>query len=175
MLAPMTTPLRISGLGVALACACALLWIGCESGHDGPFREVSPDDCVACHLGEYQTTSQPPHAALASLGYRAERCPLCHDNKNWRPPKDPGLHPDEAFSITTPPHGDFGCADCHDPELDVASAAGFNTDCVGCHTGSHTLEYMDEVHKDDPDYPITGDHSNPNFCLECHPNGRFEE
>jgi hypothetical protein len=169
----MTTSLRISRLGVALA--CGLLWLGCGGGHDDGFRDITPEDCSACHIVEYQSTSQPPHSALIDLGYRPELCADCHGSKNWRPPERADLHPENAFSITTPPHNGYACSDCHDPVLDIASAAGQNTSCVGCHTRAHTLDVMDAVHAEDPDYPITGDHANPNFCLECHPDGRFDE
>lgn len=167
----MTTSLRFSGLGTALLAACGLLWLGCGGGHDERFQMVESDDCASCHLPEYVSTSQPSHAAL---GYRADVCASCHGSKHWRPPQSPDLHPDDAFSISTLPHGAYGCPDCHDPDLDLTSIAGINTNCVGCHTGSHTLDFMDEVHKDDPDYPTTGERS-VNFCLDCHPDGRFDE
>jgi hypothetical protein len=147
-----------------------LLWPGCDGGgHDDGFRDVRADDCSACHLVEYQTTSRPPHLAV---GY-SQACAVCHGSKNWRPPESPDLHPDDDFSITTAPHTGYACSDCHDPELDIASAAGLNTNCVGCHTGAHTLAVMDEVHKDELDYPI-GD-PRPNFCLDCHPDGRNDD
>jgi hypothetical protein len=165
----MTTSLRFSGLGVALAATCGLLWAGCSGGHDDGFRDVRADDCSSCHLVEYQSTSRPPHLAL---GY-SQVCADCHGSKNWSPPENPSLHPERDFSINTVPHSGYACSDCHDPEIDAASAAGFNTNCVGCHTGAHTLAVMDEVHKDDPEYPI-GD-PRPNFCLDCHPDGRFDE
>jgi hypothetical protein len=100
-------------------------------------------------------------------------CADCHGSKNWSPPENPSLHPERDFSINTAPHSGYTCSDCHDPEIDAASAAGFNTNCVGCHTGAHTLAVMDEVHKEEADYPI-GD-PRPNFCLDCHPDGRNDD
>lgn len=169
----MKTSLRTSRLGVVLA--CGLLWLGCGGGHDDGFQDITPEDCSACHIVDYQNTRQPPHSLLIDLGYRPELCADCHASKNWRPPVRANLHPEDTFSINTPPHSGYGCNDCHDPQIDRPSAAGLNANCVGCHLGSHTLDVMDGVHANDPDYPITGDHDDPSFCLLCHPNGRFEE
>lgn len=166
----MTTSLRISGVGVALVVACGWLWVGCGGGHDDAFREVGADDCSTCHLAEFQSTSQPPHSAL---GY-SQGCVDCHGSKNWRPPENPDTHPDVDFLISAGPHRPelVACSDCHDPTMDVTSIAGLNTNCVGCHTGAHTLVIMDDVHKEDPEYPI-GD-PRPNFCLDCHADGRCD-
>jgi hypothetical protein len=172
----MTTSLRISGLGMALV-ACSSLWLGCGGGgHDGVFQEVGAEDCGACHLRDYQSTNQPSHVALLDQGYdfSLESCPKCHGNQQWRPPENPGLHPDADFLISSGPHHPdlVACADCHDPTLDETSSEGLNTNCVGCHTGAHILPIMDDVHKNDPEYPI-GD-PRVNFCLDCHDDGRCD-
>jgi hypothetical protein len=154
---------------MALLATCGLLLLaGCGGSHDDTFREVADDDCSACHLGEYQAAREPPHPAF---GY-SQQCAGCHSSKFWRPPFDPNLHTNDAFAIDVAPHV-YACEDCHNPALDVTSIAGLNTDCVGCHEGAHSLGLMDEVHKDDPDYPLND--PRPNFCLDCHPDGRFDE
>lgn len=154
---------------MALLAACGLLLLaGCGGSHDDAFREVANDDCSACHVGDYLNAREPPHPAF---GYSQE-CALCHTSNFWRPPFAPILHPNEAFAIDVAPHA-YACEDCHDPALDLTSIAGLNTNCVGCHEGAHSLGLMDEVHKDDPDYPL--DDPRPNFCLDCHPDGRFVE
>jgi hypothetical protein len=166
----MTTSLRSSGLGAAPLACWLLALAGCSGGHDAGLREVGADDCSACHLAEYQGTTQPYHPAknysLACVG--------CHDNAFWRPPISADLHPNDMFRISSGPHSSefYACDDCHDPAFDLTSTDGANTNCVGCHTGAHSRGKMDEVHINDPDYP-KGD-PRPNFCLDCHPDGRFE-
>jgi hypothetical protein len=189
----MTTSLRISGrisgLGTALVVACGLFWLGCGGGHDS-FQEVRSDECGACHLSEYQSTNQPNHYALSQQGmtYTLEFCPQCHATEQWRPPYNPNLHPDSDFLISDGPHtpDEVACADCHDPTIDEPSKDGQNANCVGCHTANgdepHAIPLMDEVHKEDPDYPShrndpadpTAD-PRPNFCLDCHTNGLCDD
>ena len=166
----MTTSLRISGLGLALVVAGGLLWFGCGGAHDDGFQEVANDDCVACHQVDYDNTRQPPH----ENGRIPVTCGSCHGSVNWRPPENPDLHPDEDFLISSGPHvaPEVGCSDCHDPTLDLSSFSGENTNCVGCHTGAHAIPLMDDVHKNDPEYPI-GD-PRRNFCLDCHRDGRCD-
>jgi hypothetical protein len=168
----MTTLLRLSGLGTALVVACGSFWLGCGGGHDA-FQEVRADECGACHEEEYDDTNQPNHYALSQQGmtYTLEFCPQCHSTQQWRPPYNPNLHPDSEFLISSGAHhpDEVACADCHDPTIDEPSKDGQNANCVGCHTGAHAIPLMDEVHKEDPEYPI-GD-PRVNFCLDCHTNG----
>lgn len=151
-----------------LAASALLLLAGCGGAHDDGFREVADDDCSACHINDYLAAREPPHIAF---GYNQD-CVLCHTSNVWRPPFAPILHPNAEFAIDVAPHV-YACEECHNPDFDQTSIAGLNTDCVGCHDGAHTLPLMDEVHKEDPEYPL-GDDRGPNFCLVCHPNGRFE-
>lgn len=153
---------------MALLGACGLLLAGCGGSHDDAFREVANDDCAACHIGEYFAANEPPHPAF---NY-PQTCADCHSSDFWRPPFEPSLHPNAEFAIDVLPHA-YACEDCHNPDFDVTSIAGLNTDCVGCHEGAHNLALMDDVHKNDPEYPL-GDDRGPNFCLTCHPDGRFE-
>jgi hypothetical protein len=61
---------------------------------------------------------------------------------------------------------------CHNPDLG-SPVDGENADCVGCHDGEHTRGKMDPKHDEEPDYPQGA--APPNFCLDCHPNGRKED
>jgi hypothetical protein len=151
-----------------LAAGALLLLAGCGDSHGEGFREVANDDCSACHVTEYLMTREPPHTAF---GY-SQDCGSCHTSNVWRPPYAANLHPNDKFAIDVSPHR-YACEDCHDPSGDVTSIAGLNTDCVGCHEGAHTRAKMDDVHKEDPEYPL--DDPRPNFCLDCHPDGRFDE
>lgn len=153
---------------MALLAACGLLLLtGCGDSHEGTFQEVANDDCVTCHRSDYDGALEPPHPAF---GY-SQDCAACHTSNVWRPPYAPILHPNGNFAIDVAPHA-YECDECHDATMDVTSIGGLNTNCVGCHEGAHSLGLMDEVHKDDPNYPL--DDPRPNFCLDCHPDGRFD-
>lgn len=160
---------RLGVLGALFA--LGLTTLGCDRAHDDRAQEVMGEDCSACHLADYQGTSDPDHFEVNYSSF----CGGCHYDTFWRPPFAPNLHPDEAFAIEGGPHNAaiFVCEECHDPALeDVPSALGQNTDCVGCHTGEHSRGRSDDQHEGVLDYP-QGD-APPNFCLDCHPNGRNE-
>lgn len=164
----MATWSRTVKLAAAVIAACALSATGCEDAHDSNLREVTSEECVACHLPDYQATDEPTHS---TAGY-STFCGGCHRDDFWRPAIGQDLHREELFPIAGGPHAPFACEECHDPGLeDVPSAQGQNADCVGCHTGAHSRRQMDDEHEDVADYPA-GD-APPNFCLDCHPAGRL--
>ncbi|MBW2461064.1 MAG: hypothetical protein JRH11_05425 [Deltaproteobacteria bacterium] len=135
----------------------------CGSCHAGtpPVYAGTPRDCVGCHRTDYDDSPYPGHDSFPTT------CNTCHTTDAWTPALE-AAHPEGAFPIGRGPHGGFECLDCHDPSLGP-SAGGANADCVGCHTGKHTRERMDEKHREEGDYP-RGD-APPNFCLDCHPDG----
>ena len=97
-------------------------------------------------------------------------CQDCHTTNGWTPAVG-GAHPENAFPIQNGAHSDYreDCASCHNPDLG-SSIDGENADCVGCHDGEHTRAEMDPKHDEEPDYPRGP--APPNFCLDCHPDGR---
>jgi hypothetical protein len=122
--------------------------------------------CYSCHRLDYEGTDNPPHV---QDGY-PQTCNDCHTTDMWIPALD-GLHPEDRFPIGDGPHQEFECLECHKTNLG-SSTDGQNTDCVGCHTGEHARQKVDEKHQEVPEYLF--DVNNPHFCLECHPNGRNE-
>jgi hypothetical protein len=94
----------------------------------------------------------------------------CHGTTAWTPATG-GNHPENAFPIESGAHSKYrnDCVSCHDSTLG-SPVGGEDTDCVGCHDGNHTRAKMDEKHNGEPDYPNGA--APPNFCLDCHPDGR---
>ena len=144
----------------------------CASCHDasrGPNTAGANTSCTGCHLGVHDRSAMDEeHVGVP--GYPLDEdaapnfCLVCHPNGA----ADEVGHPESVFPIATAPHL-FQCASCHKVDLGE-NTNGRNTDCVGCHTGSHTRSRMNARHEGISGYDA--DDSSPNFCLECHPSGR---
>ena len=138
----------------------------CASCHlgDPPVYVGTPTLCVGCHQDDYDNSPFPGHDAFPTT------CQDCHTTNAWTPAIG-GTHPENAFPIQGEPHSPYrnDCVSCHNPELG-SSIGGENTDCVGCHDGEHTRAEMDPKHDEEPEYPQGA--APPNFCLDCHPDGR---
>jgi len=134
----------------------------CASCHGGepPVYAGTPSACVDCHRSDYDSSSYPGHAEFPIT------CQDCHTADAWTPAS--GSHPEPSFPITSGPHKVVDCMGCHNAELGGNGAD--NADCVGCHTGRHTRASTDDKHDEIADYP--GSAAPPNFCLDCHPDGR---
>lgn len=147
--------------------ACATVF-ACDS-HSSPegVRIEGQSECASCHLGEFefatirhQTVNPTPTTDL---------CPSCHSTEAWRPA---GLHPEAAFPITSDPHQDIHCVECHLQPGHVnplsTTLPGYteeNVNCIRCHVRSD----MDPSHDTVPDY--AWNQSDPDFCRLCHPTG----
>jgi hypothetical protein len=130
----------------------------CVPDHGAGLTEVAQDDCVACHLSDYEGAANPVHA-----GAFPTTCADCHRTDAWRPALG-GVHPEAAFPIQSGPHEGIRCLDCHNADLGP-STDGQNTDCTACHTRGE----MDDTHDEEPGYQW--DPMNHHFCLSCHPRG----
>lgn len=75
---------RVQPLHVRLPLTGAHLQVACHRCHTGAqagnYRPTDPD-CVSCHLGAAQRTTNPPHAGLGWT----DRCDRCHTATAWRP------------------------------------------------------------------------------------------
>jgi hypothetical protein len=102
-------------------------------------------DCVACHLTDYNNTSNPDHQ---SAGISTD-CEACHSTNGWL-----GAVADHnQFWPLTGSHAPLDCEECH-----ADGFAGTPTDCNACHSA---------------DYDATVDprHVLPTFprdCEACH-------
>jgi len=145
----------------------------CDDCHDstrGSDAGGANTICVDCHSGEHlRPVMDPLHAGLP--GYPTGDAPstfclTCHPDGT----RNATVHPDADFPISMGPHMVVACFECHNPTLGSPGAGG-NTDCVGCHTGTHERAAMDLRHRGVvvAIYP-TGP-APPNFCLVCHPTG----
>jgi hypothetical protein len=138
----------------------------CSSCHTGDpaVYEGAPTVCVGCHQSDYDNSPYLGHSDFPTT------CGDCHNTTAWTPATG-GNHPENAFPIESGPHSKYrnDCTSCHDPAFG-SSVGGENADCVGCHDGDHTRAKMDGKHSGEPDYPSGA--APPNFCVDCHPDGR---
>lgn len=138
----------------------------CSSCHTGnpPTYEGTPTACIDCHQSDYDGSPYLGHSDFPTT------CADCHSTDAWSPATG-GNHPENAFPIESGPHSKYrnDCTSCHDTALG-SSIGGENADCVGCHDGDHTRAKMDAKHREEPDYP--NGVAPPNFCVDCHPDGR---
>jgi NAD-dependent SIR2 family protein deacetylase len=120
-----------------------------------------PTRCYDCHESERPTASAHP-----GIG----DCLGCHATSAWTPATG-GTHPENAFPIQADEHSVYrnDCASCHNVALG-SPVGGENADCVGCHDGQHTRANVDFKHDEVPFYPQGA--APPNFCLDCHSDGR---
>jgi hypothetical protein len=138
----------------------------CASCHKGspPVYRGTSRDCVTCHLDDYNASPYPGHATFPKT------CEDCHGRAAWKPAIG-GAHPEAKFFIATGAHAKPGisCTSCHDPARG-SSVGGANTNCIGCHLGSHTRAKMDDKHSGVNNYPRNT--TSVNFCRDCHPTGK---
>ena len=135
--------------------------VECASCHtQGYAAGQTPKDCVGCHRADYDASPYPGHSSFPTT------CDSCHMTTGWRPAS--GGHPESKFPIASGAHKGMTCLDCHNTSLGPNGKG--NADCVGCHTGTHSRARMDNKHNEVRNYPSGS--APPNFCLDCHPDGR---
>lgn len=125
--------------------------LDCTLCHDSGVFAGTPTDCAACHLGDYQATTNPNHV---SSGF-GTNCATCHSTNTWL-----GAAFNHTFPIDSGPHIVLNCSDCH---LTPSSPVEFS--CVHCH--EHSQLEMGDTHSEVSGYLW----SSPS-CLQCHPDGR---
>lgn len=137
--------------------------------------------CASCHTGDFTATSEPNHAAA---GFGTD-CAQCHDTRLWQRTNWP--HPG-SFALTFG-HAGRRCSECHANQVysgtssDCVSchldtyqgtqnpnhgAAGFGTDCAGCH-GTAAWRGGTVVHP--ASFPLTNAHQRA--CTACHQGGVY--
>lgn len=169
------TSFPLTGAHVSASCT------GCHAG--GRFAGT-PRNCDACHLTEFQQTTNPNHAAA---GFPQD-CSICHTTAQW-----PGARFDHSrtrFPLTGA-HVTASCSDCHSSGqyagLSTACsschlsefnnsrnpdhrAAGFPTDCTLCHTTAawQPSSFNHSLTR----FPLTGKHTTTP-CASCHIAGQY--
>lgn len=124
----------------------------CNVCHNGNYNNT-PTTCMGCHLQDYNSTTNPNHAAAQ---YPTD-CMLCHTETAW----DPSTfnHDNQYFPIYSGEHqGEWNtCSDCHPNSSNYAVFT-----CLTCHEQGET----NQDHQG-----VSGYSYNSQACLNCHPNG----
>jgi hypothetical protein len=143
-------------LVVAIAMLCA-----CMQSHAPGVTALAAEDCYTCHKTDYEAA--PDHVGKSTT------CSNCHRTTAWIPALD-GNHSD-TFVISSGPHSNVRCLECHIVDSGLPSKAGANTNCIQCHPND-SEQMQSHVGATSPmgaAYTYQGDV--PNFCLSCHPTG----
>lgn len=131
--------------------------IGCADCHtEGTYQKIS-NECISCHLNNYNLTSNPNHQ---QAGF-SNSCTECHTtNPGWNPAEF-RQHDSDYFPIYSGKHkGEWTrCNDCHTTN----SYASFS--CIICHEHSNKSS-VDSDHRDENGYVYNG-----TSCYTCHPKG----
>jgi len=144
------------------------------------------NDCINCHLDEYNATTIPNHA---SAGF-STNCIECHSVNGFDWTTESINH---SFFPLTGGHDIVNCAECHSTgdygntptdcyachQEDYIAAInpnhqsqGFPTDCMQCHTTDPDWTPASYASHDAEFFPIySGEHNGEwNLCQDCHPN-----
>ena len=158
--------------------------VTCQQCHGDGVYAGKPTACVACHLADYNGTTNPGHG---SSGFSTD-CTACHGTGSWSGAAFD--HSATAFALTGA-HRNVACLSCHGdgvyagkPTACVAchladyngttnpghGASGFSTDCTSCHgTASWSGAAFDHSATA---FPLTGAHRTV-ACLSCHGDGVY--
>ncbi|MEK7258122.1 MAG: hypothetical protein AAB316_25425, partial [Bacteroidota bacterium] len=174
----------LTGVHAAVSCEqCHVSESALRFGRNG-------NDCVSCHLDDFNQTTQPNHQ---QAGF-STNCIECHRvaGDGW----DAEDINHDFFPLTKGHEiqdcakchvgGDFSntpntCVACHLPDFQGAVnpnhvAAGFSNDCASCHTTD--LDWMPaKFAQHDVLFPIySGSHEGEwNACTDCHVTGDFNQ
>jgi len=170
--------------GYALTGAHATL--ECTACHVGGKYQGTPVDCYSCHTKDYNSTTNPPHAAA---GFSPTICATCHDTVTWADGKFD--HNTQTSFPLIGQHVNVPCNQCHIN----GKFAGTPTDCASCHMTDynqtnnpphaqagfaasacatcHTPAGWDNANfNHNQFFPLTNGHANLQ-CSQCHTGGNF--
>ena len=131
--------------GFALTGAHATL--NCSSCHTGGTLTTANATCVACHLNDFNKTTNPNHVT----GWFSQQCNVCHTTTAWQPASFD--HSKTVFPLTGA-HTTVPCLTCHVG----GKYAGTPTDCSAC----HMTEYQKTTN---PSHTVV---AFPTTCQTCH-------
>lgn len=132
----------------------------CSSCHTSEnYTGLSPD-CFSCHQQDFQTTTNPNHAAT---GFSVN-CTECHTTAPGWKPADFATHDAQFFPIYSGEHrGEWNsCTECHSNPSNYQLFS-----CTDCH--EHNQADMDDEHEGVGGYVYSSQ-----ACYECHPTGSAE-
>ena len=130
--------------------------VQCTSCHINGVYAGTPTDCYSCHSKEYNSTTDPAHAAA---GFPHD-CSQCHSTSTW----SGAVFNHTWFPIYSGSHAGKWtvCGDCHTNSNDYAVFS-----CVNCH--AHDQASTDQAHRGIANYVY-----NSANCYSCHPTGRSD-
>ncbi len=164
----------------------AHMTVNCMECHASGFPGT-PTDCNACHMPDFNQSTNPNHVALSI----PTDCASCHTtDPDWNPAQFPihnqyyalnGAHALIADQCVTCHNGDYNntpntCFGCHSAEYNQTTnpshtALQFPTDCASCHSEDAWTPAAFEDH-DAQYFPIySGGHQGAwDQCNDCHTN-----
>ncbi|MBU2692475.1 MAG: hypothetical protein KJ970_16260, partial [Candidatus Eisenbacteria bacterium] len=130
--------------------------VACDACHGSPGGEelnyvLTPVDCEACHLAEYDATGDPDHG---KAGFPHD-CSECHTPSEWA-----SAVFDHSFFDLSGGHAAPTCAQCHSAGI----YEGMPDECYACHQA-------DYEGTSDPDHAAAGF---PTHCTICHDPTRWD-
>jgi hypothetical protein len=120
--------------------------LDCEACHPGGRYQGTPSDCAACHIKDYNATTEPNHK---SSGFPTD-CVSCHGNGavSW---EGASFNHSQFFALRGT-HATLDCNACHAKGYDLP------TDCYGCHAADYNATA-------EPNHKASGF---PTTCEACH-------
>ncbi len=130
--------------------------LDCANCHQGKYQNT-PNTCQACHLEDYNKTTDPAHNILKF----STECASCHTQNAWVPSTfdHDGMH----FPIYSGKHQGqwMECRDCHINPTDIKVFT-----CINCH---------DQVSTGEDHRNVNGYWYQDQACLACHPTGSKDD
>ena len=169
-------------LGAHVAAACT----ACHTPGSGTVATdpANSDDCVACHLADYQRVHPE--------GWPTD-CALCHSPEGWtggggnidHEQASGGFrllgvhatlscsacHDPATFAPLWNPASDQDCITCHQADYEAVHPAGWPTDCTLCHTTSGWLGATFD-HEQATGFALPSNHETL-ACTACHDADTF--
>ncbi|HKN36592.1 MAG TPA: hypothetical protein VJX16_25395 [Terriglobales bacterium] len=121
--------------------------LDCAACHVGGRYQGTQAACVACHMKDYQGTTNPNHVATGI----PQQCDVCHSTAGWIPASFD--HNNTPFPLTGA-HAKVPCSSCHINN----SFSNTPTDCYSC----HKADYQGTTN---PAHAAAGF---PTTCQTCH-------
>ena len=120
--------------------------VACISCHKNGYSPI-PTTCVSCHLTDYNTTTNPAHAAAKF----STDCLTCHNVTAWSPA--PLFNHTSFFPISSGRHSGISCVTCHTTPTNYAV---FTCITASCHGSAHNRNQGSAG------------------CYSCHPTGKAD-
>jgi hypothetical protein len=160
--------------------------LGCDSCHANRRFDAGSPSCYSCHAKQYQSATQPSHAAA---GFPTQ-CELCHKPSHTSFAQATFQH--NAYFPLSGVHASQACASCHRNNVYKGTprdcfgchrtnyerttspshaAAGFPTACESCHRPSDASWKTTFNHGSA--YPLAGVHATQP-CSACHKNNVYK-